>query len=382
MKSQIAIWKQLIVIAMIGGAGYALWDQREEVTRLTGITFGKEAEGDQAGGRRGKRGQGNNAVPVIVEAASLEKAVDRIEAIGNGLANRSVTIYPEVSGIISKIGFSAGQLVNADDILVQLDDAQAKIAVKLAETKLADTRRTLERYTALLKKNAVAEATADTARTAVTTAELELEQAQEALAERTVRAPFDGVVGIGQVERGDRVSDSTALVTLDDRSKIIVEFDVPEIYNNRLSLGQKVTATSAGLRGETFEGEITQINSRIAPATRSVRVRATLPNQNDQLRGGMSFQVTLVLEGKEYPSIAELALLWERDGAYVWSIGDDNKAKRVKVDLIKRAGGRILVDGDLKDGQLVVVEGTQRLRNGREVSFDAPAPSSEGTAGL
>jgi len=364
------------VIVLLCGVGYGVWHERERITQVTGISFGKENERQ---GRRG--GRGDHKVPVIVEAVKLAQAVDRIASIGNGLANRSITIYPEVSGIVSEIDVRAGQPVKQGDVLMKLDDAQAKIAVRIAETKLADAQRTLGRNLALLPKKAVAEMTVDTARTAVRTAELELEQAKELLADRTIRAPFDGVLGIPQVDRGDRVSETTAITSLDDRSVIIVEFDVPEIYLKRLKRGQKITATSAGFRGQQFEGEITQINSRVETATRAVRVRAALHNPNDTLRAGMSFNVSMTLQGGEYPVIPELALLWERDGAYVWRISQ-GKAERVTVSVVKRAQGRILVEGDLAGGQLVVVEGTQRLRPGREVSFEEPSAASREEAGL
>lgn len=375
MKTQISLWKQFLAIAIIGAVGYGVWHQRERVMQLTGISFGKESE------RGGRRGRGGDQVPVIVEPVRTAQAVDRIQAIGNGLANRSITIFPEVSGVISEIDFKAGQRVQQGDLLVKLDDAQARIAVSIAETKLADAKRTLERNLALLPKRAVAEVTVDTSRTAVKTAELELAQAKEALADRTIRAPFDGVLGIPQVDLGDRVSDTTAITSLDDRSVIIIAFDVPEIYLKQLKRGQTVTATNAGFRGQVFEAEITEINSRIDTATRAVRVRAALQNPDDTLRSGMSFNVSMTLEGAEYPVIPELALLWERSGSYVWRISQ-GKAERVTVAVVKRVDGTILVDGALSDGQLVVVEGTQRLRPGREVSFDEPSTADRGKAGL
>lgn len=379
MQGQLALWKQLLFIVVLGAAGYGLWHERDRVTELTGISFGQEA-GEERQGRRG-RGRGGDAVPVIVEPIKMVQAVDTIQAVGTGRANRSITIYPEVSGIVSEIDFEAGQGVEKGDVLLELDNAQARIAVNIAETRLADANRTLSRSRTLLERNAIAEATFQTAETAVRTAELELEQAQEALAERTILAPFDGVLGIPQVETGDRVSDSTAITSLDDRSTIIVAFDVPEIYVNRLREGHKVTATTAGLRGREFEGEIAQINSRVDPVTRAVRVRAALANPDDVMRGGMSFNVNLILEGGTYPSIAELALLWERGGSYVWRVSD-GKVERVGVEVVKRTNGRVLVDGEISEGQLVVVEGTQRLRPGREVNFERPDTTIEGTAGL
>ncbi|MFP3921850.1 MAG: efflux RND transporter periplasmic adaptor subunit, partial [Dichotomicrobium sp.] len=184
-----------------------------------------------------------------------------------------------------------------------------------------------------------------------------------------------------QVEQGDRVSDTTPIVSFDDRSVIQVEFEVPEIYLDRIRVDHPITATTAGFRGQEFQGRITQINSRVDSQTRGVRLRAALANPGDVLRGGMSFTVELVLEGEEFPTIAELALLWERNGSYVWTV-KDGKAEKTAVSVVKRSQGRVLVDGDLEPGQLIVVEGTQRLRPGREVRFERPEATARNEAGL
>jgi RND family efflux transporter MFP subunit len=373
MKKQFALWKQVLLIAALLGGGYG-------VLYLTGVidsTGGSQSQDSQKQKRSGR----DNSVPVIVELVKLSKAADKIQAIGNGLAKRSITLFPKVPGIVSEIEFQAGQHVKTGDVILKLDDAHEKIAVRLAEEKLVDARRTLKRNLSLLPNKAVAEAAVDTARTAVKTAELELQKAKETLSDRSITAPFDGVLGIPQVELGDRVSETTTIASLDDRSTIVVEFEVPEIYLRRLSLGHKIDAMSASFRDKHFTGKIIEIDSRISKTTRSVNIRAELPNPDDHLREGMSFVVNLTLEGNEYPMIAELALLWERDGAYVWRV-TDVKAEKVKVSVVKRVAGRILVDGKLGEGQLVVVEGTQRLRPGRQVQYDKPQSVNNGKAGL
>jgi len=375
MTRQLAIWKQLLVIAVLAGIGYAAWDQRERLVEITGISFTQEAPAQR------RDGGSTSGVPVIVEPVTMLKSVDRVQAIGDGRAYRSIIVYPEVSGIVSEIDFNAGDPIKEGDVIVRLDERDARISVDIAEAKLSEARRQIDRYEALLARNAIPEAQVDTARTALRTAQLELEQAREALADRTIRAPFDGVVGIPQVEVGDRVSDTTAITNLDDRSQILVEFDVPEIYLNRLNVGQPITATTAGLRGRAFEGRITEINSRVDPQSRSVRLRAALENPGEVLRGGMSFNVTLDLSDGEYPSIPELALLWERDGSYVWA-AQDGKAEKIPVMVVKRAEGRVLLAGDLAPGQFVVVEGTQRLRPGREINFDRSDRTAQNEAGL
>jgi RND family efflux transporter MFP subunit len=376
MTRQVAIWKQLFVITILAGFGYAAWEQRARISEFTGISFSKEASERS---RRG--GRSSDGVPVIVEPVTLAQSVDRVQAIGDGRSKRSVTLYPEVSGLVSEIDFDAGDRLEEGDVVVKLNDREERLTVDIAKAKVAEARRKVDRYEALIGRNAIPMAQVDTARSELRTAELELEQARESLSDRTVRAPFSGVVGIAQVEVGDRVSDATAITNLDDRSRIFVEFEVPEIYLTRIEVGQPITATSASFRDRTFEGRVTEINSRIDPQSRSVRLRAALKNSDDLLRGGMSFNVTITLEGERYPSIPELSLLWARDGSHVWSVAD-GKAEKVPVSVVKRADGRVLVAGDLKAGQLVVVEGTQRLRPGRALSFDRPEATAQKEAGL
>jgi RND family efflux transporter MFP subunit len=376
MQKQLALWKQVAIIVVLGAIGYGAWLQRDHLMTFAGISTETP---DERAGRRG--GGASDAVPVLVEQIGSAQAVDIIRAVGTGRAERSVTLYPKQPGIVASIDLTAGQHVEQSQELVRLDDSQEKFAVGLAEAKFTEAERNLERSTSLLARDAVSQVTVDTAKTALETTRLELEKAKQTLADRTIRAPFSGVVGIPSVEEGDFVTQSTALITLDDRDTIILEFDVAELFLGRLKQGLEVEATNGGFRNRTFKGAIASIDSRLEATTRSVRVRAELPNADDLLRAGMSFVVTVRLEGEEYPTIDELALRWEREGAYVWRI-TDNKADKVRIEVIKRLEGRVFVSGDLQEGELIAVEGTQRLRPGREVTFEAPAAATVGSAGL
>ncbi len=225
MKRQFVFWKQILLIAAFLCAGYGIW-YLGGFADSTDNSPSKEERGQKRNGRRG-------SVPVIVKPVKLSKVVDKIRAIGNGLANRSITLFPKASGIVSQINFKAGQHAKTGEVIIKLDDAHEKIAVQLAEEKLAEARRTLKRNLLLLPKKAVAAATVDTARSTVKTSELELKKAKEALADRRIVAPYDGVLGIPQIELGDRVSETTAIASLDDRKVILIEFEVPEIYLER-----------------------------------------------------------------------------------------------------------------------------------------------------
>lgn len=380
MTKRLAIWKQLVLITIIAAVAFGAWQNRAQLEELAGLSSGSEqGESGRRGAGRGRGGGREQGVPVIVEPVTKAQDNVQLQAVGTGQARHSVTLFPNVSGQIVAIEFDAGDKVETGQVLARLDERQAKLAVELAQAKQAEAKLTLERYETLLKRKSIAEATVQTARTAARTADLELEQAQEALTDRVVKAPYSGFVGIPKVEIGDRVSETTAIVTLDDRSAIQVEFSVPEVYLARLNAGLPVKASNTGFPERAFDGQIAEIDSRIDPATRSVNIRATIPNPQDLLRAGMSFDISLALQGPEYPSIPELALQWERQGGHVWRI-TDGKAEKVAVRTVKRTEGRILVAGELAAGDLVVVEGTQRLRPGRDVTFEKPVPQETQTS--
>jgi RND family efflux transporter MFP subunit len=212
----------------------------------------------------------------------------------------------------------------------------------------------------------------DGARSALQRAEIGLQQARQALADRVLRAPFGGVAGLPQVHAGDRVTPDTVIATLDDRRRVEVAFDLPEAYLARVREGHPVRATSVAHAGREFEGRVTQLDSRVSEQTRALRVRAELPNPDDLLRPGQSFRVRLSLPGAAHIQVPELALQWGRDGAHVWVVRD-GQALQVPVRLVRRLDGSVLVDGALQPGEPVVVEGVQRLRPGRAVSVLEPA---------
>jgi RND family efflux transporter MFP subunit len=283
-------------------------------------------------------------------------------------------LYPEATGEIRHVFVRAGVRVEKGQSILRLDSRDAELAVKVAKTRLIEADRLMQRSEQLLKKKINSQANVDDARNLVDRAELELQQAEEALAKREMKAPFDGVVGISKVELGDRISPSTSVVTLDDRSQLIVEFEVTEQFLSQLAIGQKVAAQTPSFRGKEFEGVIQDIDSRIDPTSRTMIVRANIPNKEDLLRPGLSFVVDLTIPGKMYPTVHELALQWRKGVSYVWRVRD-KRVEKVVVRNVKRLNSTILIEGDISKDDLVVVEGVQRLRPGRPVQFTLPNPA-------
>lgn len=326
---------------------------------------GEDPERESAGSVR------SSAVPVVVEPLRLDSSRTRLEAVGTSRAIRSIELYPAVSGEVVAVNFQPGQRVAAGDVLVELERREEELAVALARVRLEDAERLYDRYQRSADSGAVVPTTLDAARTAAESARIELERAQIDLGYRTIRAPFGGFVGLTEVDAGDRINENTLITTLDDRSALLVSFDVPEALNGQVEVGDEVAIATWNNRDAAAFGEVEDIGSRIDALTRTFVVRARVTNEEDALRPGMSFRITMNILGSAYPIVAETAVQWGANGAYVWSVVD-GEARRIPVSVIQRKQGSVLIDTDLGTGDLIVVEGIQRMRSGVSVAYDAP----------
>ena len=329
-------------------------------------------------------GRGPDAVPVEIAAAEAGTLRERIEAVGTTLARQAVDIVSLSSGRIAEIAFSPGERVEAGEVLVRLDDEAERAGVAEAEAALREAELALERAKKLRTNNTVAQATVDELQAAYLGAKARVDAARKRLADRTVKAPFTGVVGMRGVDVGARVDDETVLTTLDDLAQIEIEFSVPEIYFGQVREGQAVSATSSAFPRRTFEGRIATIDSRIGQVSRAFRVRAVLPNPDLTLPAGMFMHVEVVLEERPAVLIPEEAVIAEGEGAFVFTV-EDERVRRRPVRLGQRTAGTVEVLEGLEPGEPVVREGMQRLRDGARVRLpgqptaDAhPSPPGEG----
>jgi len=309
---------------------------------------------------------GNPGAATLVMVEPLELTEDRVvvRAVGTGIAVQSAAIHPSVSGEVVEIGFEAEQRVEKGAVLLRLDDERQQLAVRLAEVALGEARREVARLEKLAPTGAVSQVRLRTAQAELESSGLRLDQAKADLADRTVTAPFAGVVGLTEIDIGDRVTEETMIATLDDRSAILVDFNLPEDYAGRIRRGDPIKVRPWTMPEREVEGTIVATGSRIDPTSRSLRVRARIPNPDDAIRPGTSFEVELSFIGRPYPRVREVAVLWSRDGAYLWR-ATRGKAEKVFVKLVRRDRGRVLVDGPLAAGDLIVVEGVQGLRAGQ-----------------
>lgn len=353
----------MLAVALVAGAG-AAWHHRADIATVLSPIAGAKPEARETLALPEGR-------PVIV--ANVEVARDDLtySAIGTGYAQRSVTLRAPSSGEITALAIEPGRKFAAGEVLMRLDDRDARLAVALAEARLARATSERDRYQALQDTGVAATARLEEAQTAFEVARIELDRARAELDDRTLRAPFDGVAGLAEVETGDRITADEPVAGFDDRSSILVEFDVPEALLGRVGPGVAVSASTPAVEGRSFEGEIIAIDSRVDAATRTARLRAAIANPADLLRPGASFALRMELPGPRYPAVPELALQFSRGSQHVWRVVD-GRAEEVPVRLVRRRAGLVIVDGPLEEGDPVVVEGTQRLRPGIEVSVMNP----------
>ena len=364
--AQVSLVKQLaaagVVLVALGGG--ALFHFRSE-----------PESGAEAAVQRGPQ-----AVPVVVVPVQEETLRRRVEAVGTTLARQAVDVVPLTSGRVESIEFGPGQRVAAGDVLVRLDDEIEQAEVAEARATLREANLGYERARTLRSNNTVAQATVDDLEAARDAAQARLDGALRRLADRTVRAPFAGIVGLRQVDVGARVDDSTVLTTLDDLSEVEVQFAVPEIFYGQIARGQAVSASGVAFGERRFEGQVATIDSRIDRVARSFLVRALLPNPDLSLPAGMFMHVELILAEREALTIPEEAVLAEGATTFVFTT-EDGRAIRRDVELGQRDLGRVEVVAGLEAGENVVASGLQRLRDGSPVQIRGEGASGAVAAG-
>lgn len=322
-----------------------------------------------AGGQGGGQGGGNRATLVVAQPVAIGTVNDRLSAIGSGEAIQSVVVMPQSSGTVDEIMVTSGQKVTKGQVLARLDDEEqiierekAQVALQSAQEKSASYRN-LQSFSRLDVLNAqIAE---QAAKLALSTAELNLRR-------RDIVAPIDGIAGIVAVNIGDNVTTQTNVVMIDDRTAILVDFWAPERFAVAIEPGAPVEASSIARPGQVFSGKVEAIDNRIDPASRTMRIRARVENPGDVLRAGMAFNVGMRFAGERYPAVDPLAIQWDGEGSYVWQVRD-NKSVKTRVRVVQRNPDAVLVGAELKEGDRIVTEGLQRVREGASVRiFGAP----------
>jgi len=302
---------------------------------------------------------------------------------------QGVTVSSDADGPIVNVHVESGATVHAGDLLMEIDSAVERAQLQAAEAQRVLARLNAKRAADLLQKNSVSQSELDQATAQLNQAEGSVSALQATIDKKSVRAPFDGRVGIRLVNVGQWVSRGQALFPLQKLDTLYVNFKIPQRLLSELSIGQKVAVAVDAYAATKFEGLITAIDSEVDSSTRNFSVQATLTNPNQELRPGMFAQVEVHLPtGTDQIILPATAISYAPYGNSVFIVekmkGPDGKeylgVRQQFVKLGATRGDLIAVNGGVKAGEQVVTAGVFKLRNGMPVQVNNTVqPSSEPT---
>lgn len=306
------------------------------------------------------------AVGVLTEPARQEDFAYELEALGTAKANEAVEITSKVANRVTAIRFREGEQVHRGEVLVELDSVEAGAELAAARAALSETQSQYKRSQELFATNALSQAQLEQLSATMSANQARVTTAESRLADTVIRAPFDGRTGLRRVSIGSFVSQGAVITTLDDVSIIKLDFSVPETFLAAMVEGLPLTARSVAYPDREFSGQIMSIDSRVDPTSRSVAVRAALPNAHGLLKPGMFLTVRLTEKRAPVVMISEQALVPEEGRQFVYVVENDRAQKR-EIGIGRRKPGGVEVVTGLKAGEIVIVEGTQKVRDGGAV---------------
>lgn len=320
--------------------------------------------------------------PAFVETVLIEPedVQDLLEFVGQLDSAHSVVLKPEISGVVAAILFEEGKSVEKGAPLVQLRDREQRARLREAEATVSLTRSRYRRARSLAERNAESEAGVESAKAEFEIAGARLDLAKIQLDRTIIRAPFDGVMGARLVSPGERVNpgsdrgpgggggEASGLVRIDSLDEMELIFTLPETVMALAREGVRVEIRVAPFPGETFEGAIYFVDPRVDATSRRVLIKARISNPEHKLRPGLFAKLVLeIAQRKDALMVPEEAVVYGRDGTYIWRIVD-GQAVRVPVELGIRQPGRVELRAGVRSGDRVVSAGTHKLSPGSLVN--------------
>ncbi len=324
-------------------------------------------------------------VPVFVATVIQNKFTDEIEALGTLNANENVELNSSVTELITKINFDDGQRVNKGDVLVEMDAAQEKAEKSEEQARLYEARRQADRIKPLVLRKEASESLLDERQREVQTTLARLNAIQARISERTIIAPFSGVVGLRNVSVGALVQPGTLITTIDDDSVMKLDFAVPEVFLSSLTSGVEISATASAYPNQIFNGKVSSIDSRVNATSRSISVRALLNNDDLKLKPGMLMRVVVMKNARDALIVPEESILMDGNKHYVYQcLEKDNQTivERRDIKIGSRREGEVEVLSGVDIGDQIVTHGALRLRPGSAVSIRAVEKQNENLSTL
>jgi membrane fusion protein (multidrug efflux system) len=322
-------------------------------------------------------GMGQAFPPTMVAATEViqENWVPTLRAVGSLDATNGINVAAEVGGIIKEIVFTSGEQVEQGTILIRLDDAVDRAALDAlrADRRLAEIK--FNRQKDLLKKKVTSKSEYDASKASFEAASARVAEQEAIINKKVIRAPFSGLLGIREVDLGQYLEPGNRIVSLQALDPIYADYTLPERYLHQVAVGQDVQVSVEAMPGEIFRGTVSAIDSDINRATRTLKIRATLPNSEQHLRPGMFAEVvTLQAESQQVLTVPRTAISYNTYGDFVYLITQQEDGplmvKRQQVISGESRAGHVAISEGLQAGDRVVRAGLVKLRDGMPISID------------
>lgn len=348
--------KILIFVIVLAAIGFIIYPQLD-------FDNGNAAESDE---QAAKPSDKLPVTAVIAKAANLD---NNLRSTGSLMANESVTLSSEVSGVVERIYFKEGEHVKKGQLLIQLNDDEIKAEIE----KLQFTRKLNEdieyRQKQLLQREAISQEEYETALTTLNTTRSDIKVRQVRLDKHQIRAPFSGVIGLRSVSVGSYLNPADNIATLYSINPIKIDFSVPGKYSSQVNAGDKITFTTDA-HEEVFTGQIYAIEPQIDPKTRSLKIRATSENKENKLLPGQFAKIQLTLNSYESAiMIPTEAVIPELNGKKVY-VYKNGVAETKQIETGIRTADKIQVISGLNAGDTIITSGTLQLRQGTSVDIE------------
>jgi len=328
--------------------------------------------------------QGAKFVPPPVTVTVAQVQADSWESIiaaaGSLTAVQGVTMAAEMPGKVVHIAFESDTMVRAGDLLVQQDTSSEEAELRAIETTMALAKINLDRFKGLLAEEIIPRSQYDSAEAAFKQAVAQSDNIRTVIAKKNIRAPFAGRLGLRLVNLGQVLKEGEPIVSLAALDSIYVNFLIPQQQLGRIRPGLPVRVTTDALPGQKIEGKITAIHPEVDPATRNIRLQATLANPGKNLKPGMFANVAVIMPAKEKVLVIPApAILYAPYGDSVFVVEEQKNEKTGQpgkivrqqfVRLDKKRGDFVVVVSGLQEGETIVSTGVFKLRNGQSVVED------------
>lgn len=324
--------------------------------------------------------QPQRATPIFATEARTGTFFDRVEALGTLRANETVELTATVTETITAIHFEDGERVNKGDVLVEMTSAEEHAQLEEVRSEIEEAQKQFDRVQSLKSSGAASASLLDQRRRELETAQARLHAVQSRMEDRLITAPFAGVLGLRNVSIGTLVEPGDVITTLDDDSTMKLDFSVPATFIDILKPGLDIIAHARAYGERAFKGHVAAVDSRVDPVTRSIRVRARIPNPEELLKPGLLMSLELLKNPRDAIIIPEEAVMPEGNRTYVLTIDEAQKppiAERKEVTLGARRPGEVEVLKGLDAGDTVITHGTLKVRHGQPVKIEAMEKNDE-----